>query len=204
MVEMFSTCSLGQWPPAWQSLGCGQCNWETELFYLLLVGLTFKWPCVAGVLCGGGHKARVCKEGFPCKEKREIREDLGVGVVLEDGLEQWSHGKHGSQIWVRVLPCLLYLGEPGSFSTSVSFGFSSGKRGQYQHPPHGVAVRSTWPCTHWEPPLATYLALFSQSLIDHALLRTVLLQLLPQLLHFLLHVLDLLKEFQPQRSELTL
>lgn len=52
---------------------------------------------------------------------------------------------------------------------------------------------------HWATLSQSYLALFSQRLRDHVLLSTTLLQLLPELLHFLLHVLDLLKEFQQQK-----
>lgn len=47
-----------------------------------------------------------------------------------------------------------------------------------------------------------YLALFSKCLGDHALLSTTLLQLLSELLYFLLHVLDLLKEFKKQGRQL--
>lgn len=51
---------------------------------------------------------------------------------------------------------------------------------------------------HWATLSLSYLALFSQCLRDHVLFSTTLFQLLPELLHFFLHVLDLLKEFQEQ------
>ena len=51
-------------------------------------------------------------------------------------------------------------------------------------------------------PSLSYLALFPQRLRDQALLGTAPFQLLPELPHFFLHVMDLLKEFQQQGSQL--
>ena len=64
-------------------------------------------------------------------------------------------------------------------------------------------MRSAWPTGVTGPaPPWPYLALLSKRLRDHVLLGTAPLQLLPELLHFLLHVLDLLKEFQPKSASL--
>ena len=47
-----------------------------------------------------------------------------------------------------------------------------------------------------------YLALFPKRLRDQALLCTAPLQLLPELSHFFLHAVDLLRKFQQQGSQL--
>lgn len=52
--------------------------------------------------------------------------------------------------------------------------------------------------SHWATPSLSHLTLFSQRFGDHVLFSRTLLQLLPELPHFFLHVLDLLKEFQQQ------
>lgn len=61
-----------------------------------------------------------------------------------------------------------------------------------------LARRGDWAGAAWP-----YLALFPKRLRDHALVRSTLLQLLPQPPHFSLHVLDLLEEFQQKSASLT-
>ena len=53
-----------------------------------------------------------------------------------------------------------------------------------------------------DDPSLPYLALFPKCLRDQALLRTAPLQLLPELSHFFLHAVDLLRKFQQQGSQL--
>lgn len=62
---------------------------------------------------------------------------------------------------------------------------------------------SAWPRGVPGPtPPWPYLALLSERLRDRDLLSTALLQLLPELLHFFLHVLDLLEELQRKSASL--
>ena len=58
-----------------------------------------------------------------------------------------------------------------------------------------------WSGCHGDP-FRPYLALFPKRLGDQALLCTAPLQLLPEFSHFFLHVVDLLRKFQQQQSQL--